>query len=164
MSEPAWEDELTIATPEQMHELGLAIGAELRAGDVLVLTGALGAGKTTLTRGIGEGMQVRGPITSPTFVLARTHPPVGGSTPLVHVDAYRLNDAHELDDLDLDFETSAVVIEWGKGLLDDGDERLEITLVRHTGNAHIDTEDEAETRVVSLQGYGARWSKGWQHA
>src|SRR5665647_2204710 len=80
----------TIATPEDMNELGQEIGRSLRAGDVLVLTGPLGAGKTTLTRGIGDGLGVRGPVTSPTFVLARTHPSVTGGPPLVHVDAYRL--------------------------------------------------------------------------
>ena len=93
----------TIENPDQMHELGLELGKALRAGDVLVLTGPLGAGKTTLTRGIGEGLGVRGPVTSPTFVLARTHPSLGEGPPLVHVDAYRLNSAVELDDLDIDF-------------------------------------------------------------
>ena len=90
----------TIENPDQMHELGLELGKALRAGDVLVLTGPLGAGKTTLTRGIGEGLGVRGPVTSPTFVLARTHPSLVDGPPLVHVDAYRLNSAVELDDLD----------------------------------------------------------------
>ena len=108
----------TIENPDQMHELGLELGKALRAGDVLVLTGPLGAGKTTLTRGIGEGLGVRGPVTSPTFVLARTHPSLGEGPPLVHVDAYRLNSAVELDDLDIDFAHSVVVVEWGAGMLD----------------------------------------------
>src|ERR1700729_1014242 len=92
-----------IETPEEMHQFGIDLAAELRAGDVVVLTGPLGAGKTGLTRGIGEGLKVRGPVTSPTFVLARTHPSLVAGPPLVHVDAYRLSSAVELDDLDIDF-------------------------------------------------------------
>jgi tRNA threonylcarbamoyladenosine biosynthesis protein TsaE len=107
-----------IATPEDMTAFGERIGALLRAGDLLVLTGPLGAGKTTLARGIGAGMRVRGPVTSPTFVLARTHPSLASGPALVHVDAYRLASALELDDLDLEFEHSAVVVEWGRGMVD----------------------------------------------
>ena len=102
-----------IASPALMEELGREIGAALEPGDVVVLTGPLGAGKTTLTRGIGAGMGVRGPIQSPTFVVARTHPSLSGATPLVHVDAYRLGRGAELDDLDIDLEHSAVIVEWG---------------------------------------------------
>ena len=93
----------SIATADGMEAFGRALGGILRAGDLVVLTGPLGAGKTTLTRGIGEGLNVRGPVTSPTFVLARTHPSLSGGAPLVHVDAYRLGSALELDDLDIDF-------------------------------------------------------------
>ncbi len=107
-----------VATADAMHELGLALGAQLTAGDILVLTGPLGAGKTTLTRGIGEGLGVRGPVQSPTFVLARTHPSLVGGAPLVHVDAYRLGSAAELDDLGIDFASSVVVVEWGRGMVD----------------------------------------------
>ena len=160
----AWEQHVTIDTPEQMHDLGVTLGAVLGAGDILLLTGALGAGKTTLTRGIGEGMRVRGPVTSPTFVLARTHPSLIGGAPLVHVDAYRLEGADELDDLDLDFEASAVVIEWGKGLLDEADERLEITIERPTGNIDDHSNGETEQRIVHLHGCGQRWAKGIEHA
>lgn len=99
---------------QRLAGLGRSIGQVMRAGDVLVLNGPLGAGKTTLTRSIGEGLGVRGPVTSPTFVLARTHPSLVGGAPLVHVDAYRLGDGIELDDLDLDVEGSATVIEWGR--------------------------------------------------
>ena len=99
-----------VATPDDMHALGQRLGAQLRAGDLLVLTGPLGAGKTTLTRGIGEGLQIRGPVTSPTFVLARTHPSLVDGPPLVHVDAYRLASAVELDDLDIDFAHSVVCL------------------------------------------------------
>ncbi len=160
MSAPRWSRELTIHTPEEMHELGVTLGRALQAGDVVLLTGALGAGKTTLTRGIGEGMQVRGPVTSPTFVLARTHPSLIAQVPLVHVDAYRLGSADELDDLDLDFEAAAVVIEWGKGMLDPGDTRLEVTLTRQAGHELDENDEEAETRTVHIEGFGARWAKG----
>ncbi|MEY2698294.1 MAG: hypothetical protein RL720_250, partial [Actinomycetota bacterium] len=123
-----------IETPEQMHELGLELGKALRAGDVLVLTGPLGAGKTTLTRGIGEGLGIRGPVTSPTFVLARTHPSLVDGPPLVHVDAYRLNSAVELDDLDIDFAHSVVVVEWGAGMLEGiVDSWLDVVIERPEG-------------------------------
>ena len=100
---------------------------------MLVLTGELGAGKTTFTRGLGEALGVRGTVTSPTFVLARTHPRAAGP-PLVHVDAYRLTDAAELDDLDLDFAGSITVIEWGAGMVDAiAEEWLELVIERPTG-------------------------------
>lgn len=103
-----------IATSEDMERLGRRIGEGLGAGDLLVLTGPLGAGKTTFTRGLADGLGVRGPVQSPTFVIARTHPSLVGGAPLVHVDAYRLGSAAELDDLDIDFARSVVVIEWGR--------------------------------------------------
>lgn len=109
--------ERQIASPSDMHALGVEMGRMLRPGDLVVLTGVLGAGKTTLTRGIGEGLGVRGPIQSPTFVLARTHPSLVGGAPLVHVDAYRLGSAAELDDLDIDYDGSVVVVEWGRGMV-----------------------------------------------
>jgi tRNA threonylcarbamoyladenosine biosynthesis protein TsaE len=107
-----------IASPDDMEELGVELGRLLGAGDLVVLTGPLGAGKTTLTRGIGAGLGVRGPVQSPTFVLARTHPSLVGGAPLVHVDAYRLGSAVELDDLDIDWAGSVVVVEWGRGMVD----------------------------------------------
>ncbi|WP_281640758.1 tRNA (adenosine(37)-N6)-threonylcarbamoyltransferase complex ATPase subunit type 1 TsaE [Aurantimicrobium minutum] len=151
----------TISTPEEMHELGLDIGRELRAGDVLVLTGPLGAGKTTLTRGIGEGLQVRGPVTSPTFVLARTHPSLNGGAPLVHVDAYRLNSAVELDDLDIDFANSVVVVEWGAGMLDGiVDSWLDVVIERPEGGQAGELGEElVEPRQVTLTGHGSRWEQ-----
>ena len=150
----------TIENPDQMHELGLELGKALRAGDVLVLTGPLGAGKTTLTRGIGEGLGVRGPVTSPTFVLARTHPSLGEGPPLVHVDAYRLNSAVELDDLDIDFAHSVVVVEWGAGMLDGiVDSWLEVVIERPEGaNAGELGEELIEPRTVTLTGHGERWN------
>lgn len=149
-----------IENPDQMHELGLELGKALRAGDVLVLTGPLGAGKTTLTRGIGEGLGVRGPVTSPTFVLARTHPSLVDGPPLVHVDAYRLNSAVELDDLDIDFAHSVVVVEWGAGMLDGiVDSWLEVVIERPEGaNAGELGEELIEPRTVTLTGHGERWN------
>jgi alanine racemase len=168
---------LTISDPDEMHELGVRVGEQLVAGDLVILTGPLGAGKTTLSRGIGEGLRVRGPVTSPTFVLARTHPSLVDGPPLVHLDAYRLGDAAELDDLDLDFAGSVVLAEWGAGLVEPGDSHLEIVIERPTGA--IDRGDDAgqraddqnvardedmdeliEPRTVTIAGYGARWMGG----
>jgi tRNA threonylcarbamoyladenosine biosynthesis protein TsaE len=154
--------ELTVATPEDMAELGARIAAHLRAGDLVLLNGELGAGKTTLTRGIGEALGVRGTVTSPTFVLARTHPrePRPGATanaPLVHVDAYRLGSAMELDDLDIDFAASIVVVEWGAGLLDGlTDDWLSLDVVRPRGGEV--TEEGVEPRLVTVTGHGDRWA------
>ncbi|MFJ3393456.1 tRNA (adenosine(37)-N6)-threonylcarbamoyltransferase complex ATPase subunit type 1 TsaE [Leifsonia aquatica] len=157
-----------VATREVMHALGVELASILRPGDLLVLTGPLGAGKTTLTRGIGEGLHVRGPVTSPTFVLARTHPSLIGGVPLVHVDAYRLSSALELDDLDIDFAGSVVVVEWGSGMLDGVAESwLEVVIERPTGadasdvDATDDEDDELdadEPRTVTLTGFGPRWT------
>jgi tRNA threonylcarbamoyladenosine biosynthesis protein TsaE len=95
--------ELRIATDGDMRDLGRRLAALLRAGDLVILAGPLGAGKTTLVQGIGAGLGVRGPVTSPTFVIARVHPPLAGGGPaLVHADAYRLGSFGEVDDLDLD--------------------------------------------------------------
>ncbi|MFC9559310.1 tRNA (adenosine(37)-N6)-threonylcarbamoyltransferase complex ATPase subunit type 1 TsaE [Agromyces sp. NPDC056965] len=160
---------------EAMEAFGRELGAVLRAGDVVVLTGPLGAGKTTLTRGIGAGLGIRGPVQSPTFVLARTHPSLVGGPPLVHVDAYRLGSAALLDDLDLDFEGSVVVVEWGAGLVDDvTDSWLEIVIERPTGASRaveraadaagdeaLDPDqalDADEPRAVTATGYGPRWA------
>jgi tRNA threonylcarbamoyl adenosine modification protein YjeE len=151
----------TIENPDQMHELGLELGKALRAGDVLVLTGPLGAGKTTLTRGIGEGLGVRGPVTSPTFVLARTHPSLVDGPPLVHVDAYRLNSAVELDDLDIDFAHSVVVVEWGAGMLEGiVDSWLDVVIERPEGANAGELGDELiEPRTVTRTGHGQRWAE-----
>ena len=150
---------LVIETPESMGRLGAALAAELVAGDLVLLNGELGAGKTTLTRGIGEALGVRGAVTSPTFVLARTHPRERGA-PLVHVDAYRLGSAVELDDLDIDFAASIVVVEWGAGMLDGVvDSWLEFDIERPHGG---DMEVEVEPRQVRITGHGPRWAQwGW---
>ena len=147
---------LDVPTPEAMHDLGRRLAAVLRAGDLVVLTGDLGAGKTTLTRGVGVGLAVRGQVTSPTFVLARVHPPTDGGPALVHVDAYRLATFAEVDDLDLDasMDESVTIVEWGEGKVEDlADSRLEVVLRRAR-----DAVDEH--RVVTVRGLGARWSAG----
>jgi len=142
---------LTAGTDAAMRALGRRIAALLRPGDLLILSGPLGAGKTTLAQGIGEGLDVRGPITSPTFVISRVHPPLSGGPALVHADAYRLGGADELDDLDLDtgLDESVTVVEWGEGVAEGlTDRRLEITIARRAD----------DTRGVTLTGFGARWS------
>jgi tRNA threonylcarbamoyladenosine biosynthesis protein TsaE len=159
---------VSIADTAAMEALGERLATLLAAGDLVVLTGPLGAGKTTLTRGLGRGLGVRGQVASPTFVLARTHPPLEPArVPLVHVDAYRLGSAAELDDLDLDYAGSVVVVEWGAGLLDGVAESwLEVQIERPVGGgdepgdaAADDDTGEAgdEPRTVVVEGRGPRW-------
>ena len=134
-----------------MNELGIRLSKQLTGGDLVILIGPLGAGKTTLTRGVGEGLGVEGNVSSPTFVIARTHKRQG-NPPLVHVDAYRLGSPAELDDLDIPFASSIVLVEWGKGLTQDISEHwLEVELVR-------DTTGQSEDRQVKITGYGDRWA------
>jgi len=140
--------EFRIQDPDHMHLLGLAIAKVLRAGDLLLLNGPLGAGKTTLTRGIGEGLGAQGTVQSPTFVLARTHRTAVGPK-LVHVDAYRLNSAVELDDLDIDFANSIVVVEWARDYVDG--------IADHFLQVDINRESEDESRLVKISGVGPRW-------
>jgi tRNA threonylcarbamoyladenosine biosynthesis protein TsaE len=141
---------LTLPTAEETRAVGERLGPLLTAGDLLILTGDLGAGKTTLTQGLGDGLGVRGPVTSPTFVIARVHPSLRGGPQLVHVDAYRLGDAAELDDLDLDtdLDQAVTVVEWGSGLAEalSGD-RLELRLERA----------DDDVRTLTLTPVGARW-------
>lgn len=140
--DPAFLGRREIATSEAMEQLGLRIGEQLEPGDLLILTGPLGAGKTTFTRGLAEGLGVRGPVQSPTFVIARTHPSLVGRAPLVHVDAYRLGSAVELDDLDLDLERSVVVIEWGRGMAQElADSWWDIELERPIGASDLDPSE-----------------------
>ncbi len=150
------ETELTVTAPEQMRELGLKLAKLLRAGDLVMLSGELGAGKTTLTRGLGEGLGVRGAVTSPTFVIARVHPSLGEGPPLVHVDAYRLGGGlDEMEDLDLDVSLpeSVIVVEWGEGKVEElTDDRLQVWIHRAVG----DTTDEV--RHVTLTPVGERWT------
>lgn len=145
--------EYRVDTAEAMHKLGLELGAQLSAGDILVLTGPLGAGKTTLTRGIGEALGVRGPVQSPTFVIARTHPSLVGGVTLVHVDAYRLGTAAELDDLDIDFANSVVVVEWGRGMVEavaDAWWDVEIERPVAVASAHDEELDADAPRLVRV--------------
>jgi len=139
---------ITIATADQMHQLGVKLSAHLRAGDLVLVNGPLGAGKTVLAQGVGAGLGITG-ITSPTFVISRVHK---AAVPFIHVDAYRLVDSENpnlyLDDLDLDIAGSITFIEWGGAesarLSED---RLEITIDR--------SEDE---RKVEITPVGARWA------
>ena len=140
---------------DEMRELGERVGHSLSAGDLVVLTGELGAGKTTFTQGLGAGLRVRGAVTSPTFVIARVHPSLVEGPDLVHVDAYRLGGLDELDDLDLDtsLESAVTVVEWGAGLAEGlADSRLEVLIERALG---ADATDEADPRRVSM-----RWVVG----
>jgi tRNA threonylcarbamoyladenosine biosynthesis protein TsaE len=141
---------LVVPSAQAMQALGRALARLLTDGDLVVLTGDLGAGKTTLTQGIGAGLGVREDITSPTFVIARVH---RGPLPLVHVDAYRLRDSGrlDLDDLEIDEELdrAVVVVEWGEGVV----ERL--------SDSHLDVRLERrddDVRVVTVEGVGPRWT------
>lgn len=132
-----------VDSAEAMIELGRLLGMRLMAGDVVILTGELGAGKTTFMRGVGEGMGVRGRVTSPTFVIARRHPSQVGGPDLVHADAYRLSSADEFEDLDLQDETAVVCVEWGRDRAEGlSDRRLD-----------IDFEIVDESRRVTISGH-----------
>jgi tRNA threonylcarbamoyladenosine biosynthesis protein TsaE len=164
---------VTVSTAAQMRALGRSLATVLRAGDLVILSGGLGAGKTTLTQGIGDGLGVRGPITSPTFVIARVHPavvPQGGRVgpALVHADAYRLGSVLELDDLDLDTDTAAsvTVVEWGEGLAEGlAADRLEIAISPEAAGAAVvggdvgGLDDQAgdTPRTVRISAVGERW-------
>lgn len=140
-----------LPTPEDTYEFGRRLAELLHPGDLVVLTGPLGAGKTALTQGIGAGLGVRGRVVSPTFVIARVHP--GGRIPLVHVDAYRLGSLDEVDDMDLDVAVadSVTVVEWGAGLVEQlADARLEVTLRRQA---------DSEVREVRLVPVGGDWAE-----
>ena len=189
MSAAAWERTLRVGTADETHALAAALGAQLQAGDLLVLTGELGAGKTTFTQGLGEGLGVRAGIISPTFVLVRIHPnlpdgPRPGGPDLVHVDAYRLGSASEIDDIDLEntMDSAVTVVEWGRGRVEHlSESRLEVDLVRSLGGAQapapahapasahgpethgdaevldFDTDDDDEPRTIVIRGFGPRW-------
>ena len=138
------------ATAEETADLGKQLGDQLRAGDVVILDGPLGAGKTTFTQGVADGLGVRGPITSPTFVIYRIHPSLKNGTSLIHLDAYRLNSLSEVDDLDLDSNlyNAVLVAEWGAGKLENiADEYLVIK---------FDRKDD-DVRTITFQPHGNRW-------
>jgi len=139
-----------LPTLDDTRALGGELAALLRPGDLVVLVGPLGAGKTALTQGIGGALGVREPVTSPTFVIARVHR--GGRLPLVHVDAYRLGGAADVDDLDLDVTvaSSVTVVEWGQGLVEQlADEHLEVRLDRR----------EDDVRTAELVPHGTGWAE-----
>ncbi len=128
-----------------MQQLGLRLGALLQPGDLVSLNGELGAGKTTLTKSIGEGAGVEGNISSPTFLIARAHPTNSGIN-FVHIDAYRLSEPRELDDLDIDYPNSISVIEWGRGFTDGlATSMVEIQIERFL---------ESEERKLTISGHG----------
>jgi tRNA threonylcarbamoyladenosine biosynthesis protein TsaE len=141
---------IELATAADTQAFGRRLAAVLRVGDLLILIGPLGAGKTALTQGIGAGLGVSGTVVSPTFVIARSHP---GPLPLVHVDAYRLSSLDEVDDLDLDvsMDDSVTVVEWGAGLVEQLSEaRLEIRL---------DRKADSEIRTIALLAHGGDWAE-----
>jgi tRNA threonylcarbamoyladenosine biosynthesis protein TsaE len=186
---PNWEKTLTATTADQTHRLGVRLAGVLEAGDLLVLSGELGAGKTTFTQGLGEGLGVRSGVISPTFVLVRIHPnlpdgPRPGGPDLVHVDAYRLGSAAEIDDIDLEntLDSSVTVVEWGHDRVEHlSESRLEIDLHRTIGRQAVglsaagpggsagsgettdaetldfENEDTDEPRTIVMRGYGPRW-------
>ncbi len=144
---------------DAMRGLGRSIAGQLAAGDLIVLTGSLGAGKTTFTQGLGAGLGVRGAVTSPTFVIARVHPSEVGGPALVHVDAYRLGGIGELDDLDLDtsLDQAVTVVEWGEGLAEGlSESRLEVNLVRDDADDE-EGDEEGDNRRVEITPVGPRW-------
>lgn len=145
---------VSLPTPQDTHELGRRIAAVLRRGDLVILNGPLGAGKTALAQGIGAGLGVQGPVVSPTFVIARVHPPdAGGTLTLVHVDAYRLGSLDEVDDLDLDVDAGSVVtvVEWGAGKVEQlAEARLEIELARAA---------DSDERTATLRPRGGDWAQ-----
>jgi tRNA threonylcarbamoyladenosine biosynthesis protein TsaE len=146
---------LEIPDPDAMRALGERIAGALKAGDLILVGGELGAGKTTFTQGVGSGLGVRGPVTSPTFVIARVHPSLSGGPPLVHVDAYRLSGWDELEDLDLEatLDQAVTVVEWGEGLAEGlGLDRLEVHIHRSAG------VDSGEVRDVRITPIGDRWA------
>lgn len=162
-AEPTAEATVRVESTEAMRRLGAGLADLLRPGDLVVLAGPLGAGKTTLTQGVGAGLGVAGRVVSPTFVIARVHR--GGRVPLVHADAYRIGSVAEIDDLDLDasLAESVTVVEWGEGLVENlAEDRLEVHIERGAGadGAAGPSPDDAadEPRVVRIQGYGDRWA------
>lgn len=172
--DPAWEalgahevvpGELAVPVPQRLPDLaatqalGRRVAQGLRAGDLVMLSGALGAGKTSFAQGLGAGLGIRGPVTSPTFVLARVH---RGPLPMVHVDAYRLREAGaaiDLEDLDLDacLDDGVTVVEWGEGVVEQlSPSRLVVALTRAEGTSrHGD-----QGRAVCVRAQGPRWAIG----
>jgi len=149
---------LTLPNASATRQLGASLAEILEPGDVVILVGDLGAGKTTLAQGIGAGLGVAGTVASPTFIIARAHRPAPGRPALIHADAYRLGSLAELDDLDLDesVDEAVTVVEWGEGIAEVlAESHLVITLERQRGGAMEDPE--AGVRTATLTGVGPRW-------
>ncbi len=154
--------DVSIDIPDAQAMLALGsrvIGPALGAGDLVILMGDLGAGKTTLTQGIGAALGVRGDVTSPTFIIARHHPNEQGGPDLVHVDAYRLGSLAELDDLDLDtsLESAVTVVEWGDEAAALSEDRLHVTLLRPRGGVIDMNDPSGGIRTVRITSHGPRW-------
>ncbi|NJC23104.1 tRNA threonylcarbamoyladenosine biosynthesis protein TsaE [Arthrobacter pigmenti] len=176
MSDPVWSQEFSVSSVEELQSAAASLGSRLTAGDLLILTGELGAGKTTFAQGLGRGLGVREGIISPTFVLVRNHPSLTGGPALVHVDAYRLESDAEIDDLDLEstVDDSVTVVEWGADRVEHlAESRLVVTLVRpstvppshQSGDAVVvptaqmrENDDDDEPRHVRIAAYGPRWA------
>ncbi len=175
---PEWTASYDVGSAAELQALAAGLAPQLRSGDLLVLSGELGAGKTTFTQGLGEGLGVREGIISPTFVLVRIHPnlpdgPNPGGPDLVHVDAYRLGSASEIDDIDLEntMDSSVTVVEWGRDRVEHlSESRLEVELHRTIGNGIVggpqgtdgvldfEAEDDDEPRTIIIRGFGPRWA------
>lgn len=165
MTPPVWSHEFSAASVDELQRAAESLGTRLAAGDLLILTGELGAGKTTFTQGLGRGLGVREGIISPTFVLVRNHPSLSDGPGLVHVDAYRLESDAEIDDLDLEstLDGSVTVVEWGAGRVEHlADSWLHITLLRPAITSPAEPvatpEDDDEPRHVRIDAYGPRWA------
>lgn len=159
--------QVSTSDADQTRALGEDLGRVLAAGDLVMLSGGLGAGKTTLTQGIGIGMGVRGRVASPTFIVARVHPSLSGGPDLIHADAYRIKDLSDLETLDLDssLDEAVTVVEWGEGKTEAmSDERLSIE-VRRASGGQADTDGDIidlehmddGTRLIVLRAHGHRW-------
>ena len=159
--------QVSTSDADQTRSLGEDLGRILAAGDLVMLSGGLGAGKTTLTQGIGVGMGVRGRVASPTFIVARVHPSLSGGPDLIHADAYRIKDLSDLETLDLDssLDEAVTIVEWGEGKTEAmSDERLSIEVRRASGGQAetdgdiIDLEHMDDgTRLIVLRAHGHRW-------
>lgn len=159
--------QVSTSDADQTRALGEDLGRVLAAGDLVMLSGGLGAGKTTLTQGIGIGMGVRGRVASPTFIVARVHPSLSGGPDLIHADAYRIKDLSDLETLDLDssLDEAVTVVEWGEGKTEAmSNERLSIE-VRRASGGQADTDGDIidlehmddGTRLIVLRAHGHRW-------
>lgn len=158
---------ITVNSSEQTRTAGELLAKHLRRGDLVMLSGGLGAGKTTFTQGIGSGLQVKGRVSSPTFIVARVHPSLAGGPDLIHADAYRIKDLTDLETLDLDstLDQAITVIEWGEGKTEQlSADRLEIEIHREQGGIATSSDgvvDLAEMddgkRTITIRPLGKRW-------